>query len=83
MKNLFESLIIVKGEGELLIKDKNTVICRLPMTTTRTRETSVRIAHLLMNLDRLMEGLDAAMSSKYVPDYVKEKLRLIKDNEEL
>ena len=74
---------MVKGDGELLIKDENTVICRLPMTTTRTRETSVKIAHLLMNLDRLMEGLDAAITSKYVPEYIKQKLTLIKDNEEL
>ena len=53
------------------------------MTTIRTRETSVRIAHLFMNLDRLMDGLDAAITSKYVPEYIKEKLTLIKDNEEL
>ena len=48
------------------------------MTTIRTRETSVRIAHLFMNLDRLKDGLDAVITSKYVPEYIKEKLTLIK-----
>ena len=48
------------------------------MTTISTRETSVRITHLFMNLDRLMDGLDAAITSKYVPEYIKEKLTLIK-----
>jgi|GEM_PF-2869444 hypothetical protein len=52
------------------------------MTTIRTRETSVRIAHLFMNLDRLMDGLDAVITSKYVPEYIKEKLTLIKKSYE-
>ena len=71
-----DSPVIYKKTGELAIKnDTIELICKLPMTGEESKERSLKIAQLLMNVDDIFNFLKHVTESRSIPEEYKEKAK--------